>query len=469
MAGGHVPGATEAVVARYDGTSWTLSTTGALLTIDALSCSSPTFCLAEGVLPGGSGFGVSAFDGTSWSSAIAPADLHTLRAIDCVSATRCVVTGARTVGDVPSVGTSVTFDGSTFGAPVDAPQTTQLAALSCLGTAFCVAAGITGADDDGTVSRYDGEAWTTVPLGPTQGDFIAISCASPTFCAALDTHGKVVTGSGTTWSAPIDIGDGTWSDVSCGSPSHCVAVGSLASSTDGDPTGVVSVLDGTTWSAPTPVAGTHYLQSVSCPAADYCMAIAFVLLNDPEGVFTIFDGAGWSTPAPFGVPWLSDVSCAARGRCTALGDYAGGPFGWGDPQPVTFTFADGTWSGGEAAPGAQSLSCPTVDFCAGVGSDPSGVLATVRAGGKPWSAAVPIPVVASAGPIDCSTARFCVATAQRYDDAGVLTGSVLLSLDGSQWRPILEQQESNFSAISCAARDACTVVATDGTVRQSDD
>jgi hypothetical protein len=78
------------------------------------------------------------------------------------------------------------------------------------------------------------------------------------------------------------------------------------------------MFNGSAWSPPADVDGSHTLNSVSCASRSFCVAV------DQQGDALTFNGRSWSAPARIAGPngELVSVSCAARAFCVAVGDAA---------------------------------------------------------------------------------------------------------------------------------------------------
>jgi hypothetical protein len=133
--------------------------------------------------------------------------------------------------------------------------------------------------------------------------------------------------------------------VSCPAANFCMAVGSSnAGSSAVSP--LSEIWNGTAWrvlSTPARLRGAS-LTAVSCPSRTRCLAVG----DDPEGVpvFDAWNGTAWRTLPPPAAPareTLNGLACTSPSRCIAVGD------------GKTGSLADGAGrSGGTAPPG---LSC----------------------------------------------------------------------------------------------------------------
>ena len=111
----------------YDGQSWTQAAGRAPPGSEAISCASPTFCLAANHQSSAT------YDGGAWT---APAEISTgipTEDVSCASSSFCVL--------VTSQGEAFVFDGNTWSPPQQANPGEALTAFSCISDRHCVAVG----------------------------------------------------------------------------------------------------------------------------------------------------------------------------------------------------------------------------------------------------------------------------------------------------------------------------------------
>jgi hypothetical protein len=433
---------------RWNGVTWasggTVDTTSAILT--SVSCPTTTFCKI-----GESGDDTRTFDGTSLSTP-QPGPSGGVEAITCTSATFCAA-----VPD-PSYDRGVsTFDGTSWSATTMLVVDDSLPSLSCADASHCHAVSY-GGDD----FRYNGHTWSAgQSFDPSESAMTGLSCPTTTFCALAQQGGQIFTLTGTTWSGPTRLSaDDTTQALSCASPTFCIAVASdgfyrwdgaawhledVPGYADASTTSIscpsatfclsvgksTEVFNGTTWTAGTiPVTGV----AVSCTSATFCAALVGTYCNDDEvtdcsapGVApsccsfvseqaTTFNGATWTAPVSLkNFTWSQSISCGAPSYCVATGliPDAAGDIGsrtynagaWGASAPMgpadaqedlglvasnvschgsgfcqasylatqgsanAYTFNGARWDGGTpVAPRNLTLSCPSSTFCIGVGA-----------------------------------------------------------------------------------------------------
>lgn len=314
------------------------------------------------------------------------------------------------IGASPAAAKSLSWS-----APVKVdPPHGHLHSLSCASPSFCVAV-----DLEGKALTYNGHGWSKPVKIHTAG--LSVSCPLRTFCSAVDGYGRALTYRGS-WSGPVVIdqtdpelesitGQPIYAglDVSCASPSFCVAV---------DNHGRALTYTGGSWSAPRSIAtGPGGAVSVSCASPSFCARMEG---NDAQ----VYSGGGsWgglveistNTPRSSELGTFDDVSCPSPSFCVAVGHAsAGSARGRGEPGgPAAYNghswggmaFLD--WSG--PSKGYMAVSCPSRAFC--VATDGEGKVLTYN--GHSWSKPVKIdPGINAPGepmPVSCPTASFCVA------------------------------------------------------------
>lgn len=298
------------VVERWNGHSWALQSTPNLGnngdTLEGLSCTSPTSCMAVGSYTNEAGFAqplIERWNGRAWAlMPIAPPPGSRygsdLTSVSCPSATLCMAAGAYTYAADHNNTLLEEWNGTSW-AIVSSPSpysTNNLLGVSCSSATFCMAVGsyqsVSGSL--GTlVEEWNGRSWASVSSpspGSSSNDLLGVSCTSMAFCMAtgaysntpaLNDQGTLVERwSGSSWSVvsspnPGNNGD-TLDGISCPSTTSCVAVGSHASGSSFADT-LVEKWNGRIWAvvpSPNALAGHYgsYLNSVSCANATFCMA-----------------------------------------------------------------------------------------------------------------------------------------------------------------------------------------------------
>ena len=218
------------------------------------------------------------------------------------------------------------------------------------------------------------------------------------------------------------------------------------------------------------------LSRVSCTDKTRCMAVGSFPLDAVEtAVAEQWDGTSWKIqPTPITTAndssGLAGVSCTVATACAAVGFYH-------DPLGPNHALAE-DWSlrwqlqppqipTGAIASSLQTVSCPSVNFCAAVGGDEqSGSVfdAVVETwNGKNWFVGTtPNASNSNLSGVSCNGAKACTAVGD-----AVGSGSTLVSLaerwDGTAWtvqstpNPV-GAVHSFLISVSCASVKACTAV-----------
>jgi hypothetical protein len=369
--------APAAVAAKHAVPHWSAVTTVNAqphYTGNAVSCPTPSFCMAVGAIVGlvgaeGVGQGnAETWNGHSWSVVKPPSDPGgnvILNGVSCVSASFCVAVG-EDQNATTGTGTSVAdvWDGQLWTSePTTAfPGHATLLGVSCTSTTFCMAVGDSndnaqcldgGGSDSGQdtlAERWDGHAWLVVDTPSfgqcgTQGggrngyyDILsAVSCTSGTSCVSVGgfvnapgvapdgEQTAAATWSGTTWSAHPALDPNASDDltaVSCTAATTCLAVGSTTTS-QSQSQSLAQEWNGSTWTdVPTPqVATPGVFNGVSCTGPAACVAVGTDgLTSNPTLIETWTGGGAWSRSAAPAVYQPDGVSCPAAAHCTVVGD-----------------------------------------------------------------------------------------------------------------------------------------------------
>jgi hypothetical protein len=325
--------------------------------LDAVSCSSPTACMAVGFYYS-SKVPESAlaerWNGTAWSIVPTPSPLRrALYGVSCLSATDCIAVGASNLSSTTFSQLVETWNGTKWSVvSMVAMIGDELTGVSCPTSTSCTAVGDQSGAGGSTatfVMSWNGTSWSVVP-SPSKGDGFAtlagVSCVTPADCTAAGFYNYsglkpaplIESWNGTAWSivpAP-NVGNGTTlTGISCPSASFCAAVGTFLGSSVNNRS-VVESWNGTKWSAAPVPAGPSQLAGVSCASTTDCWAAGNIwnkAITEAHTYAEFWNGTRWSVvPTPNrGRPGAFDifraVSCGAASGCAAVGDYgAGGPF-----------------------------------------------------------------------------------------------------------------------------------------------
>ena len=231
-------------------------------------------------------------------------------------------------------------------------------------------------------------------------------------------------------------------------------------------------------------------EAVSCPSSGNCGAGGGYADSGGEQGFVVSQTAGtWGQAIPVpglaalnsgGYAYVTSISCASAGNCTAGGTYRDSSK---DGQSFVVTQTAGTWgqaievpgtaalnAGGGVLAGVASVSCASAGNCTALGSyqDSSGhyqpFAATQTAG--TWGQAVELPGAAARDilpvsiPVSCTAPGTCIAggggstafVARERDgawsDAQLIPGLATLNVDG----------QAVASSVSCPSAGNCGVV-----------
>ena len=250
---------------QWNGKAWTVESVPQLKHtssfLQGVSCSSTTFCVAVGLYYSTGANAASAlierWDGTRWSIQTTGATDAQLWAVSCPSSTACEAAGYHVSSSGPSVlaerWTGSKWVAQATAAPPGGAQNTYLGGVSCWAPNSCIAAGGTNRSKAVPASvlseRWNGNVWSEVGMPivalPAVSQLISVSCSSATACSAVgqssDMNSRGVTlrsaplverWNGTRWTIEPSpnpaVGTpslGVLAGVSCVSSTSCVAVG----------------------------------------------------------------------------------------------------------------------------------------------------------------------------------------------------------------------------------------------------
>jgi hypothetical protein len=440
----------------WDGSTWTTQPTtdpfnSASAGLNSVSCPTTTACVAVGSYfdSGGTMLPLAdVWDGSAWTlwgpSLPAAAVRGDLLGVRCPSATSCFAVGTWT--DASNV-------------------TTELA------------------------EHWDAGSWTVeptpTPSGATSSELDGIACPAPTQCIAVGTYRDATNNSltlagrwnGTAWSIlptpnPTGSTSNQLSSIACTSTTHCTAVGS----------GFAAGWNGTTWTLQTIVTprphtgGPAVLVGVSCRGA-LCAAVGYYERDAVETVVVEnWDGQKWvlgaaSISSPNDSSVLNAVSCRSPTSCMAAGSFHNSFFNQDHTLAESFSL---TWQqqtfpdpGPSIGGSVDDVSCPSMRFCAAVGSFETSAdfetYAETWDGGQWIPRTVPNPATTNLTAVSCSTATACTAVGNGGD---AINGFVTLAerWDGANWTVQSTPnhagggQGTYFTGVSCPNNISCTAV-----------
>jgi hypothetical protein len=285
----------------------------------------------------------------------------------------------------------------------------------------------------------------TEPFGGLTGT----SCPVAGTCIAVGayTRGGAQVGlaeqwNGSTWtSLPTPAGFPALQSVSCAGATACMAVGDMGAGGSTSP--VAEQWNGSTWTGetiPVPAAGSSgaTLTSISCPAANACVAVGSA---GGGGASAVWNGSSW-TAEPTGAAPLSAVSCASASDCEAVGAGSG-------PSAAAELWNGSSWS-------PQTVPSPSRFPGAGGGSP------TPPPGTR---------ITASLSDVVCVTASACVAVGSDSDGWTQGNGQPyeepeVAAWNGTAWSLVVLPLAvlanlASLQAVSCTSATACTEIGID--------
>lgn len=476
-----------------------------------VSCTGPAFCAAVG--------GYNANDvvhvlteiwrGSGWTVLPSPDPTGSVQsqldAVSCVSPTRCMAVGGYTDSSFGNWPFAESWDGSAWRlvhAPTPAGGSFgSFSGVSCVSVSFCFAVGSFENRNSVTVplaERWDGAAWSVVhagrPAGASSSGLTSVACTSTSACMAAGSDFGADSVSvtlaerwdGAAWSVvaspnPDGAQSSHFSSVSCGSSSHCVAAGSYFDSDFNNVT-LIESWDGSSWAVDThpnpPGSFDSSFAGVSCSDASHCLAVghtyspSFAAKDDT--LAEAWDGSSWtilSSPSPSTTSGLNAASCVSAASCMAVGSFFNSS---NDYQ----TLAE-SWNGSSLSIVNQDaelagISCVDATHCVAVGSrfgdDSLSVTLAVVSDGHGWRR-VPTPNPASSqgsylSAVSCLSADECVAAGYYYDSDNTRL-TLVEAWDGAHWSIVASPNPegsaySVFYGVACTSVTNCVAVGSSG-------
>jgi hypothetical protein len=336
---------------------WTIQSTYAPPTapkkdiaLNEVSCSAASACVTFGRAGSGK-FLSESWNGTKWTPLLTryPNDGGQLQGVACSGAGACTAVGFGIIGTT-GVSLIERWNGTSWQqqtAPTPSGGTEpSLDGVSCPGAGSCIAVGGyntgTGEDTGATLAEsWNGTTWSIQPTpstGYSDSTMTSVSCLSSTDCVAVGRAGNSVTTpvalaerwNGTSWTiqkTPAVSGQSFLESVSCGAANSCIATGGILTSTGDVP--LVEHWNGTSWVLQHfPSAKNEGFGQVSCPSATSCTAVGTTTNSSGVPVATAahWNGTAWTLQhmaIPAGaiatVPSLAGLSCPSVSVCEAVG------------------------------------------------------------------------------------------------------------------------------------------------------
>jgi photosystem II stability/assembly factor-like uncharacterized protein len=458
-----------ATASSWKETSWFWS----LSRIEAMSCTSTSFCVAGG---DGSVALVTTDGAKSWAGEMLPLGVTDVTAVDCVSKSVCEAVGESE--DTAAADLLRTTDGGKTWISEKLPRglagdasgsvtAARFSAVACYSASVCEVVG-TYSDSKGYVAvalrTTDGGAkWVRKTL-PGNGTVNDVSCPSRSTCEAVFQNnglGKAevlrTTNGSKNWShETLLTGNAMLSAVSCPSSSTCFAGGYNYSVPGQDDTVVLRTRNGgRTWTQEVlPYAYSDTVQELACRSTLVCEALG------PEIAFrTIDGGAKWaSATLPIGDGQIAALSCPSTSTCLAGGYSDGLPneASAGEPVALGSTNYATKWVTRDTLPGSAftltALACRS-SVCQAGGD---GAVRTTN-NGRSWVSET-LPAGAQIGAIACPSTSVCEAVDQnvtlRTTDGGRTWVSTTLPTAAG----------NDVGAIACPSTSVCEAVDADSGV-----
>jgi hypothetical protein len=412
------------------------------------------------------------------------ADAWEFNAVSCSSPSVCMAVGSLSAGTTQLLSETRSPAGWKVQSIPEPGFGSHLLGISCPKASMCVAVGDTpaGGGTRPLAERWNGSAWTIqstpTPAGATFSDLNAVSCTSTTSCLAVgDTQSgskdvplaEVWNGSGWKIHRPPKApgqASSALAGISCLSSAKCFAVGS--SETNDIFKTLAEVWNGSKWQiqkTSNPVKGNS-LNAVSCRSASSCLAVG-------SDITERWNGTSWSATKiarPRGTPPdLLGVSCTKAGPCYAVG----GNFVQSIQSSVAELWNGSRWSVQPVTLTTSSdssllegVSCTTATNCTAAGfyHDPvNGDRPLAEDFSIRWQDVSPMPLngvtTATFTGVSCASHRACVAVGNFQTPSGFQSFSE--SWDGSSWtdaRLLARSKLTSIAGVACPAPGDCIAV-----------
>ena len=297
------------------------------------------------------------------------------------------------------------------------------------------------------------------------GGLLTVSPALASVPASASAPGWSVTPSPN----PV-IPTGRLFSVSCPAANSCLAVGGYTKAS-GAGVALAERWNGTSWRilpAPNPARATvSFLFGVACSTPSACTAVGQAIIGGAsQALAERWDGTRWSIQAtpnpPQGGAFLNDVACTSASACTAVGLSSAGTLA--ERWNGTRWTIQGTPNPPKGGGALFSVACTSPSACTAVGASSAGTLAE-RWNGTHWSIqTTPNPpqgggLLAS---VACTSPSACTA-AGVYQDSSGAAHPLAERWDGSSWAiqptPRLPGgAQSQLIDVACTSATGCLAV-----------
>jgi hypothetical protein len=266
----------------------------------SVSCPASTFCATV------NGDGQVLYDRSGvWSTPESLALGGSIDSVSCSSTTFCVAVAA---------GKAAVFNGHVWSSAVRIGPQGDTYKVSCPNSTFCAAVGANGvAGKPSALMTFNGRSWTvykTASTGSIHDRLLSVSCSTAQFCMATNFDGQFLSFNGSRWNVSHSSAPKFLISVSCTGPKFCMAVATTGKS--------MTFHDGS-WSAPKliPAFKSAGAYAVSCASAEECSVIGL------NGAVTSWSSGRWSSPStvfPGGFAAGVAISCSTKSNCVAVND-----------------------------------------------------------------------------------------------------------------------------------------------------
>lgn len=321
---------------------------------DDVTCPNAAVCFAVG---GGRIARTTNF-GTSWQEVFSDLSL-TLSSIECLNADTCYSTGWY------GLLLKTTSGGASWANLQTSLTNSDLHDVDCPGPALCYTVG-----KNNTILKTTngGASWVVQNAGSPTGDLYGLTCLNVNTCYAVGSSGSIrKTINGSTWQSVPASGQATSEAlraISCLDATTCFVVGDRAK--------IVKITNGgANGTLQTSSASSAYnFSAIACPAGGRCYIAAvwpayrgnytLILANSPGN-------DSWTTQAQYDDnELLPGLSCPSANFCMAVGSYMPRGPAEGDTSRIAVMNGDGNWSRLTAAQPLGSLkdvACASPQTC----------------------------------------------------------------------------------------------------------
>jgi photosystem II stability/assembly factor-like uncharacterized protein len=363
---------TTSTTTPVEATSGQVTPSALAAPLESVVCASQQVCVAaagqDNSTPGGAFAALSTDGGAHWATTPPLAGVTQLNAMTCPTPTSCLAVGWNPVGnDEAGVVLRTSDGGHTWRIGPALPQGVGvLSGVSCPTPTFCMAVGSSTDGSFGVALSTSslGSQWKPLALPQGQRGLSLVTCSTPGDCIIQGTRevtvGDLSSGEllsilttadgGSTWaqSAPLVggvSGAGNLKGLACPTTMRCLLVGD-ATPGDGSPSGEIfgSADGGHSWTSQSVPPDTTFLNAISCTSATKCVVVGGGIeargQSDTDILTTSDGGQSWlSRPVPAAVTGLGAVSCPTMSACLATG--FGPSSSLSSTHPVVATSADG--------------------------------------------------------------------------------------------------------------------------------